>query len=77
MRVEELKQKLDKLDETQLQLVAKFISALEEDTDQSWSLMSDTTPQEKAEAFLAWVSGLPKGGHSLPDEAFDRATIYD
>ena len=77
MRVEELKQKLDKLDETQLQLVAKFVLALEEDTDQPWSWTSDPTSQEKAAAFLRWVSGLPKVGHSLPDEAFDRATIYD
>jgi len=77
MRVEELKQKLDELDETQLQLVAKFVLALEIDTDQPRSLAPHTTPQEKAEAFLTWVSGLPKVGHSLPDEAFDRATIYD
>ncbi len=77
MRVEELKQRLEKLDEAQLQLVAKFVSALEEDTDQSWNRHAEKSPQEKAEAFLAWVSNLPKVGYSLPDEAFDRATIYD
>ena len=77
MQLEELKQRLEKLNEPQLQLVAQFISALEKDADQPWNQGSETEPQEKAKAFVAWVSNLPKTGHSLPDEAFDRATIYD
>ncbi|WP_420640918.1 hypothetical protein [Candidatus Leptofilum sp.] len=37
----------------------------------------NATPKERAEDFLEWVSGLNKTGQTLPDEAFDRGTIYE
>ncbi|MDB9526109.1 hypothetical protein PN498_08930 [Oscillatoria sp. CS-180] len=78
MHLEELKQKLEHLDDTQLQLVARFVHSLEGDMEQPWNnYYSEQTPQEKAETFLTWISNLPKVGHSLPDEAFDRAALYD
>ena len=43
--------------------------------DTLWA--NTTTPAERAQSFLAWVASLSQQGLSLPDSAFDRATIYE
>ncbi|NJL01737.1 MAG: hypothetical protein HC838_03960 [Spirulinaceae cyanobacterium RM2_2_10] len=35
------------------------------------------TPIERAQDFRAWVLQLPTTQSSLPDEAFDRGSIYE
>ncbi|MGK7912324.1 MAG: hypothetical protein AB4050_12735 [Synechococcus sp.] len=37
----------------------------------------DSSPLEKARKFREWVSQQPETGISLPDEAFDRGSIYE
>lgn len=77
---ETVKKQIDSLNENQLSRLAEYISSL---TTQAKIVMKTTpfwqsaTPKERAQDFLAWVSGLNKTGPSLPDEAFDRASIYE
>lgn len=78
--VKQLKNRIDSLNENQLSRIAEYISSL---TTQAKIVMNTTpfwksaTPKERAQDFLEWVSGLNKTGTSLPDEAFDRASIYE
>lgn len=37
----------------------------------------DSSPSEKAREFREWVSQESETGMSLPDEAFDRGSIYE
>lgn len=37
----------------------------------------DSSPSEKARKFREWVSQRSQTGISLPDEAFDRGSIYE
>jgi predicted metalloendopeptidase len=76
---EELKQRLDKLDDEQLKKIADFIASIETQSKQA----ARSTPAEqkaisveKAKEFRKWISHLPQGGLSLPDEAFSRDIIY-
>ena len=81
MQVEELKQKLDALSAEHLQQVATFITLLELRQHRAVSptpLWQRATYAERAEELKQWSASLPHGrGQSLPDAAFDRATIYD
>lgn len=77
---ETVKKQIDSLNENRLSRIAEYISSL---TTQAKIVIKTTpfwqsaTPNERAQDFLEWVSGLNKTGSSLPDEAFDRASIYE
>ena len=81
MQAKELKQKLDALSDEQLQQVATFIKLQEMRQHQAVSptpLWQRANYAERAEELKQWSANLPQGqGPSLPDSAFDRATIYD
>jgi hypothetical protein len=77
---ETVKKQIDSLNENQLSRIADYILSLKV---QANSVMKTTpfwqnaSPKERAEDFLEWVSGLNKTGLTLPDEAFDRGSIYE
>lgn len=77
---ETVKKQIDSLNENQLSRVADYILSFK---TQAKSVVKTTpfwqsaTPKERAQDFLEWVSRLNKTGSSLPDEAFDRASIYE
>ncbi|MEL6402461.1 MAG: hypothetical protein AAFR26_25805 [Cyanobacteria bacterium J06626_4] len=81
MQAEELKQKLDTLSQENLQQVATFIKLLELRQHQAVSptpLWHQASYAERARELKQWAANLPHDqGQSLPDSAFDRATIYD
>ncbi len=81
MQVDELKQKLDALSDEHLQQVATFITLLELRQQRAESpapLWQRVSYAERARELKQWSANLPHGqGQSLPDSAFDRATIYD
>ena len=76
-----LKQKIDQLNEDQLQRIAEFIAVVKRQTQSnqftSVPLWKSATPTERAQDFRTWVEQLPKTNLSLPDEACDRASIYE
>ena len=53
------------------------IEADAEENLQQLAGWANASPAERSQDFLAWVSSLSQQGPSLPDEAFDRATIYE
>ena len=77
---ETLKQEIDRLSESQLRKIADLVLSFKTQTQ---SMPKDAlfwphaTPLERAQNFRSWVSQLPQTHSSLPDEAFDRSTIYD
>lgn len=81
MQVEELKQKLEALSDEHLQQVATFIKLLELRQHRAVSptpFWQRANYAERARELKQWSANLPHGqGPSLPDSAFDRATIYD
>lgn len=81
MLKEKIKQKLDRLNEEQLEKIANFISLIESQPDQVESPFIPfwliATPAERAREFRDWVSQLPTTSVSLPDEAFSRDRIYE
>ncbi len=77
---ETVKKQIDLLSENQLSKIADYISSLKTQTKnmlKTAPFWQNATPKERAEDFLEWVSGLNKTGQTLPDEAFDRGTIYE
>ncbi|MBE9115420.1 hypothetical protein IQ249_05850 [Lusitaniella coriacea LEGE 07157] len=75
-----LKQEIDRLNDNQLQRIAEFLYLVKSQTQylaQTVPFWQKATPTERAQDFLAWVEQLPKTGVSLPDEAFDRGSIYE
>jgi hypothetical protein len=77
---ETLKQEIDTLNENQLERIAEHIVSLKAQTRngiKATSFWESATPHERSQDFLEWVSGLNRTGLSLPDEAFDRAIIYE
>lgn len=77
---ETLKEEIDTLNEKQLSRIAAYISALKVQTQNAirpTSFWESATPKERAQDFIEWVSGLNKTGSTLPDEAFDRSSIYE
>lgn len=76
---ENLKKELDKLNDEQLQKIADYMAFIEFQSKQvtpSTPIWQRLTPVERAREFRQWVSQLPANGTSLPDEAFNRDTIY-
>lgn len=74
-----LKQELDKLNDEQLEKIADFIALVEAQAKQaapSTPFWQRASAAERAREFRAWVSQLPQNSLSLPDEAFNRDTIY-
>lgn len=78
---ESLRQELDHLSNDQLQRVAELIAVLTGQTlpfaQEPATATKEETSAERADDFLVWASHLPQIGRDLPDEAFDRGTIYD
>ncbi|MBW4473593.1 MAG: hypothetical protein KME45_24935 [Stenomitos rutilans HA7619-LM2] len=77
---EDLKKELDTLNDDQLKKVADFVAFIESQSEQaatSVPFWQRATPAERARDFRGWVLQLPKGSPSLPDEAFDRDSIYE
>ncbi|MCG6138417.1 MAG: hypothetical protein MET45_27975 [Nostoc sp. LLA-1] len=75
-----LKQEIDKLNESQLKIIADFIASVKLQTQlvpTSLPFWQSATPAERAQDFRGWVEQLPKTSISLPDEAFDRGSIYE
>lgn len=76
---EKVKQEIDELSEEQIKQVESFIAAIKLQSEQPHTSLrpwQTVTPEEWARNFREWTSQLPKTGVSLPDEAFDRGTIY-
>lgn len=79
---EQLKQELDKLNETQLSQIADFIKQIEispqhsDTADTTIPLWKTATSEERTRDFQEWVKQLPHNSQSLPDTAFDRDSIY-
>ncbi len=77
---EELNKELDKLSDEQLQKITDFIVDLELQSKQAASSVpfwQRATPTQRAKEFREWVLQLSKSGTSLPDEAFNRDSIYE
>jgi hypothetical protein len=77
---EDLKKELDKLSDEQLRKIADFIAFIECQPEQVASsplFWQRTTPFERAREFREWVLQLPQSSSSLPDEAFNRDSIYE
>ncbi len=77
---ETVKKQIDSLNENQLFRIADYILSLKVQTRSvinTTPFWQNATPKERAEDFLEWVSGLNKTGLTLPDEAFDRGSIYE
>lgn len=77
---EMVKQEIDRLNENQLSRIAEYIVYLQAETQngvKTTPFWESATPQERSQDFLEWVSGLNRTGSTLPDEAFDRASIYE
>jgi hypothetical protein len=76
---EDLKKELDKLNDEQLKKIADFIADLElqpREVTSSVPLWQRATPSRRAREFREWILQLPKGSPSLPNEAFNRDSIY-
>jgi hypothetical protein len=77
---EDLKKKLDNLNDEKLKKIADFIAFIEFQSKQATSstpFWQRATSVERSREFRTWISQLPNNGLSLPDEAFSRDTIYD
>ncbi|MEA5550307.1 hypothetical protein VB713_04790 [Anabaena cylindrica UHCC 0172] len=58
--------------------VAELVTAsLNRQYSLSVSPKSDAEPETRAREFREWVSQIPETGLSLPDEAFNRDSIYE
>lgn len=76
---ENLKKELEKLKDEQLQKISDFIALIEfqpQQTPPPTSFWQKATSGQRAKEFREWVSQLPRNSLSLPDEAFERDTIY-
>lgn len=79
MLKEKVKQEIDKLNDDQLKQVESFISAIQaqaESSEKTPRFWQTATREERIKDILEWTAQLPKTGVSLPDEAFDRESIY-
>ncbi|NEZ54994.1 hypothetical protein D0962_37920 [Leptolyngbyaceae cyanobacterium CCMR0082] len=77
---ENLKQEIDKLNDSQLRKIADFINSVKAQAQQlaqSMPFWQRATPVERADNFRRWVAQLPKTSVTLSDEAFDRGNIYE
>lgn len=77
---ETLKQEIDKLSESQLRKISAFVTSIKTQARQlakTIPFWQRATPVERAQDFRSWVAQLPQTRSSLPDEAFDRGSIYE
>ncbi|ESA34562.1 hypothetical protein N836_16180 [Leptolyngbya sp. Heron Island J] len=77
---ENLKQEIDKLNDSQLRKIADFINSVKAQAQQlaqSMPFWQRATPVERADNFRRWVAQLPKTSVTLSDKAFDRGNIYE
>jgi hypothetical protein len=78
---EDLKKKLDNLNDEKLKRIADFIAFIEfqsrQEAASSAPFWQRATSEERSREFRTWISQLPGNGLSLSDEAFSRDTIYD
>lgn len=77
---EALKQEIDTLNENQLSKIAKYISSIKirpQQLKNNKPFWQRATPAKRSQDFKGWVAGLPKTGVSLPNEAFNRDSIYE
>jgi hypothetical protein len=77
---ETVKKQIDSLNENQLSRIADYILSLKvqaKSAAKTTPFWQSATPKERAQDFLEWVSGLNNIGSTLPDEAFDRGSIYE
>lgn len=77
---ETLKQEIDQLDADQLGEIAEFVASMKDQTQptaKAAPFWQKATPIERAVDFRTWVAQLPKTGLSLPDDAFDRGSLYE
>ncbi len=65
-----ISQELERLSEEQLQLVLRFTKALQ------GSAPVEMTPDEKADAFLAWAKQPRRKLPVLSDDAIGRKSLY-
>ena len=75
-----LKLEIDQLSDEQLKKIADFIALIKGQTHQlakATPFWQRATPLERAHDFRVWVSQLPQTSPSLPNDAFDRSSIYD
>ncbi|WP_318723121.1 hypothetical protein [Roseofilum sp. SID1] len=81
MLLQQIKEKLDQFNDEQLNQIADFIDSIEAQAQrlpgQNRKLWQNTTPTERAQEFRDWVSGLARTNISLPDEAFNRDSLYE
>ncbi|MEM8639849.1 MAG: hypothetical protein AAGG51_13690 [Cyanobacteria bacterium P01_G01_bin.54] len=55
-----------------------LVAALrQQNTQQPVRFWQRATPAERAAYCREWVKTLPRSSRSLPDEAFDRGSIYE
>ncbi|GAP97536.1 hypothetical protein [Leptolyngbya sp. NIES-2104] len=76
---DKVKQEIDRLNEDQLKQVEGFIASIKHQAEKPQALLQSwnaVTPEEWVKSFQEWTAHLPKTGVSLPDEAFDRESIY-
>lgn len=76
---ESLKRELDSLDESQLSRIATFIHVMitpNTNRTKSVVLWQNASKAERARDLRTWATDLRDTGVSLPNEAFDRESIY-
>ena len=77
---ENLKQEIDKLNDSQLRKIADFINSVKAQAQQlaqSMPFWQRATPVERADNFRRWVAQLPKTSVTQSDKAYDRGNIYE
>jgi hypothetical protein len=77
---ETLKQEIDTLDDRQIAQIADLVTQLKTQTKpqtESMPFWQQASPADRAAHLRAWVAQRPQTGITLPDAAFDRATIYE
>jgi hypothetical protein len=79
MSREKLKQDIDRLNEVQLEQVEQFIADMQLQSEQPKKPLpfwQTATREEWLKDFREWTTQFPKTGGGLPDEAYDRESIY-
>jgi hypothetical protein len=77
---EALKQEIDQLTEEQLKKLVDFVDFIKQQTQrtvETKSVWEHATAKERADDLCQWVTQLSQTNVTLPDEAFDRASIYE
>lgn len=75
-----LKQEIDTLNEGQLSKIAALIAAMKDHAAQltrAVPFWQRATGAERVQDIKEWLARLPQTGTSLPDDAFDRDSIYE